>query len=99
MKNSTLIHDLTPEEFQDVILKVVKNQFDLLKKEFKPKEPNVYLTRNDLAEMLKIDLSTIHNWCKKGKLNPVGIGNRVYFLRAEVEAGIISLGKGGQNNE
>jgi len=98
MKNSTLIHDLTPEEFQDVILQVVKTQFELLKKEFTPKEPTEYMTRTMVSEMLKCDISTVHNYTVKNKLKAYGIGNRVYYKRTEVEASLIPL-KGGQNNE
>jgi excisionase family DNA binding protein len=57
---------------------------DDLKKHFQPKESNEYLTRSEVAEMLKINLSTVHNWTKNGKLISYGIGGRVYFKRAEL---------------
>ncbi len=50
-----------------------------------------YLTRRDLASLLDIDISTVHNWSKRGILNPYGIGGRVYYKRSEVEAAIIEL--------
>lgn len=71
----------------------VKHSSNELKQSFEPKTPNEYLTRNELAEMLKCDLSTIHNWTKKGKLIPYGLGNRVYYKRAEVEAVLLPFGK------
>jgi predicted DNA-binding transcriptional regulator AlpA len=92
MKNSTLIHDVTPEQITS-LFEGLQNQISDLKENFEPKTPNEYLTRSQVAEMLKCDLSTIHNWCKKGKLKPMGIGNRVYFLRKDIEAAIIPLGK------
>jgi hypothetical protein len=90
MKNSTLIHDITPEEINS-LFEDLQNQISDLKQNFEPKTPNEYLTRSQVAEMLKCDLSTIHNWCKKGKLKPMGIGNRVYFLRKDIEAAIIPI--------
>lgn len=90
MKNSTLIHDITPEQlismFQDL-----QQQLAELKKNFEPKVPTEYLTRAEVKELLKCDLSTIHNWCKKGKLKPLGIGSRVYFKRSDIEAVLIPL--------
>lgn len=90
MKNSTLIHDITPEQlismFQDL-----QQQLAELKKNFEPKVPTEYLTRAEVKELLKCDLSTIHNWCKKGKLKPLGIGARVYFKRSDIEAILIPL--------
>ena len=79
---------ITPEQLQAEILKGVQSQLDELKKHFTPKEPNEYLTRLEVAEMLNIDLSTLHNWNKKKILNPVCIGARVYYLRSEIEASI-----------
>lgn len=92
MKNATLIHDITPDEITSLFVELQK-QLTELKQNFEPKTPTEYLTRNELAEMLKCDLSTIHNWTKKGKLIPYGIGNRVYYKRHEVEVALTPLGK------
>lgn len=81
----------TPEQLQSEISKGVKSQLDEFLQHFKPVQPAEYLTRQQVAKMFDVDLSTIHNWCKGGKLKPLGIGSRVYFLRAEVEAGLIPL--------
>ena len=82
---------ITPEEFKNLLIKAVKEQVQELKTEFEPKKPTEYLTRSEVALMLKIDLSTVHNWSKSGKLIPYGIGNRVYFKRDEVEKSIIKI--------
>ncbi len=66
-------------------------QLEEIQKNFVPKLPPEYLTRAELAEILKCDLSTIHNWTKKGKLKPYGIGNRVYYKRNEVESSLKPL--------
>ncbi|WP_034042202.1 helix-turn-helix domain-containing protein [Wocania ichthyoenteri] len=82
---------VTPDELTEVIVKGVKSQLDELKKEFQPKQATEYLTRNEVANMLSIDLSTVHNWCKSKKLKPLGIGNRVYFRRTDIEAALVEL--------
>ena len=82
---------VTPEQLQDEIIKGVKSELQQLKKDFQPKRPSEYLTRNEVAEMLKIDLSSVHNWTKKGKLKAYGIGGRVYYKRDEVENAIVEL--------
>jgi excisionase family DNA binding protein len=78
----------TPQQIETAIIAGVKVQIDLLKKEFQPKIPTEYLTRNEVKELLSVDLSTIHNWQKKGKLRAYGIGARVYYKRHEVEQAI-----------
>ena len=69
----------------------LQDQLNELKQSFEPKAPSEYLTRNEVAEMLKCDLSTLWNWAKKGKLIPYGIGNRVYYKRSEIESAILRI--------
>jgi hypothetical protein len=81
----------TPQELQNQINEGVKVQLENFLQHFKPKQPNEYLTRRNIADMFGVDISTVHNWCKSKRLNPLGIGSRVYFLRSEVEASLKPL--------
>ncbi|TDP04077.1 helix-turn-helix domain-containing protein [Flavobacterium sp. 245] len=81
----------SPDQLQKEINEGIKIQLDEFLKHYKPKPPNEYLTRHELAQMFNVDISTIHNWCKRGILQPRGIGGRVYFLRSQVEASIQPL--------
>lgn len=90
------ITQLTPDQFEESIRKAVKSQLDSIKKEITPVAPKEeYLTRKQVAELFQIELSTLHNWCKKGKLKPYGIGNRVYFLRSDIEKALTPLNQQG----
>lgn len=57
----------------------------------KPILKDEYLTRSEVAKMFKVDISTIANWQKSNKLKPLGIGNRVYFLRSDIEQSLTPL--------
>jgi predicted DNA-binding transcriptional regulator AlpA len=81
----------TPQELQQQINEGVKNQLQEFFKKFEPKQPNEYLTRQQVAKMFDVDLSTIHNWSKSKKLKPLGLGARVYFLRSDIEQSLQSL--------
>jgi len=70
---------------------VLNDLKETLHKHFTPKTPTIYLTRKEVAKMLHVDLSTIHNWTKAKKLKAYSIGNRVYFKRKEVEQSIIHI--------
>ncbi len=74
-------------------LEGIKHQLADLKKNFQPKEPTEFLTRQDVAKMLSVDLSTVHNWTKKGILTANQIGGRVYYIRKQVENSLIKLNK------
>jgi excisionase family DNA binding protein len=90
MKSVQLIQ-ITPEQFKDLIVDEFKVQLNDLKNNFSPKEPTELLTRSETAELLKIDLSTLWNWTKSGKLSSYGMGNRVYYKRSEIEAKLILI--------
>ncbi len=81
------------------ILLDINQTINELKQKFEPKEATELLTRNEATEFLKCNLGTLHNWVKKGKLIPYGIGNRVYFKRSDIENALVCLGKknGGEN--
>ena len=72
---------------------LIRNQIEEIKNNFEPKIPVELLTRNEVAEMFKCDLSTVHNWTVRGILIPHGIANRVYYKRHELEAVLIPFGK------
>ena len=82
---------ITPEQLQNEIIKGVQLQLEDLKKHFQAKTPNEYLTRQDVAKMFSIDISSVNNWSKNGKLKPLGMGGRVYFLRSDIESSLTPL--------
>jgi hypothetical protein len=90
MENIQFIQ-ITPDELENRIFDRVNAEFLNLKKEFQPKEPTEFLTRNEVRNLLKINLSTVHNWTKRGKLKAYGIAGRVYYKRIEVEAAMEPL--------
>ena len=89
--DSILFSGVTPQDFKQEILEGVKTYLRELQFQQTEKQTSDYLTRQQVAEMLSIDLSTLHNWTKQGKLIPYGIGHRVYFKRSEIEQAIIKI--------
>jgi excisionase family DNA binding protein len=91
MKNRiTQLHNVSPEEFKNDILSGVQKQFEKFSENFIPKEPTVWLTRKDACDLLGVSLVTIHDWSKKGILQPYKMGNRVRFKRSEIEQTLIN---------
>lgn len=80
----------TKEDFLTSILEGIREVVKDLTKQIAPKE-NDYLTRQETADLLKIDLSTLHSWTKKGKLISYGIQGRVYYKRADIENAMVKL--------
>jgi hypothetical protein len=81
----------SPQDLKNEITADVKVILDHFLRHFKPVQPAEYLTRQTVAKMFDVDLSTVHNWSKSKRLNPLALGSRIYFLRADIEACLIPL--------
>ena len=62
-----------------------------IQKNFEPKLPTEFISRQETADLLKVNLSTIHNYTKQNRLKAYGIGHRVYYKRSEIEEALIKI--------
>ncbi len=89
-----LIYKINPNELKSALIDSVKSQLNEFKKHLENYEKtNDYLSRNDVSKMLGINLSSVHNWTKKGVLRAYQISGRVYYKRSEIEESIVELKK------
>ena len=68
---------------------LIQEELESIKKNLQPKEPVELMSRQEVADYLKIDISTVHNWTRKGRLISYGIGYRVYYRRSEIESSLL----------
>ena len=81
-----------PKELKQDI-ESLKSELAEIKLNLQPKEPTKYLGRREVAQMLDVNISTIHNWTVKGVLTALQIGGRIYYRKKDVEAALIELKK------
>lgn len=83
------------EEFEKRIdsklIQLENNLLSKLKKEFQPKNPEEYLSRSEVAKLLKVTTATLDRWTEQGKLTRYGLGARVFYKRTEVEESLVRL--------
>jgi len=84
MEKSILLHCLSPEEFKSIVKEIIRAEFVAIKKELAIKEYDVLLTRVEASELLKINISTLWHWTKKGRVKAYGTGNRVFYKQDEL---------------
>ena len=58
---STILHNVSAEQI-NTLFQGLQTQIKELKEKFEPVKPTELLTRNEVAEMLKVDLSTLWLW-------------------------------------
>ena len=82
---------LNTEQLQTEILKKLKAELLELSKNSQLKEPKEILTRQDVAELCQVDISTVNNWKNNGVITAYGLGGRVYYKRSEIERAMIKI--------
>lgn len=85
MKTKTIeITEVTVDELADKVadklLEKIKNYIE----DLASNENDIFLTRTETAEYLKVNPSTLWNWTNKGKLKSYGLGNRRYYNKKEI---------------
>lgn len=84
MKNSILLHDVTPEELSEMINEGVKKQLADFKKQLGIHKSEELLTREETCKFLKINSSTLWAWTNKSKVKAYGILGRRYYRKSEL---------------
>ena len=54
------------------------------------------MTAYEVAELLDVPVSTVHEWGRKGTLPRVKLGRHVRFIRSHVEAAIFGAASNGR---
>lgn len=87
--NEIILQGLTTKQLIAGIKVAIKELF--LENENESQNSEVLLTREEVCELLDINLSTLWKYTKKGKLKGYGIGRRVYYKKNEIINSITPL--------
>lgn len=66
-------------------LERLENLLQDIQENYQPKTPEEYLTRQEASELLKINLSTLWAWTKKGRIQSYTLCGKVYYKRSQIE--------------
>ena len=91
MGKSIMLHCITPEELKQIIKEVIQEELLEVRKQLKEKDSEVLLTRQETCEFLKISITTLWQWSKKGKIESYGIGNRIYYKKEDLLKSLVLL--------
>jgi excisionase family DNA binding protein len=85
------ITQLSPEDLQELLKQLLRSELDTLKEQIVKSKAEVLYTREETAERLKIDLSTLHRWTKSGKIISHAIGTRIYYKESSIQQALVKL--------
>ena len=84
MENAILLQNVSLKQLESLMARVVNDQLKEIYNGQPTNEEEVLLTRDEACSYLKISLTSLWKWTKNGKINAYGIGNRVYYKKAEL---------------
>lgn len=88
------IENISVEELTEIIAeKLVDKLEKKIATSISNQNDEELLTRTETAKILKVELTTLWSWTKKGKITAYGIGNRVYYKRGEIMKSLIILNR------
>jgi|AntRauTorckE5430_2_1112549.scaffolds.fasta_scaffold270075_1 hypothetical protein len=82
-----------PEQLREDILSLKSELAEIKLNLQKPTENTKYLGRKEVAKLLNVNISSIHNYTVKGILTAFQLGGKIYYKKAEIEAAMIELKK------
>ena len=82
-----------PEQLREDILSLKSELAEIKLNLQKPTENTKYLGRKEVAELLNVNISSIHNYTVKGILTAFQLGGKIYYKKADIEAAMIKLKK------
>jgi hypothetical protein len=80
------IQEITVDELADKVADKLLNKIKHYLDDLHTNKSEVYLTRQETADFLKINITTLWHWTNKGKIKSYGIGNRRYYNKQEIIA-------------
>lgn len=89
--NITQVFGITPQQLKESILSDLRLELKETLLKFQPKKQTEYLTRKEVAKILKISLVTLSDWNKKGVLKPYRLGNLIRYKTTEIEESLIAI--------
>ncbi|KZE82868.1 helix-turn-helix domain-containing protein [Myroides marinus] len=81
LEGQMIFSGMMASDFLEAVQKMVRA-------ELKNGEPEELLTREEVAEFLKVNLSTVSTWTSQGRLTCYGMGGRRYYKKSEIMAAL-----------
>lgn len=83
--NSTLIQNVSAEELSEALRSIIREELSLLNAK---ETAQRFLSRNEVANLLKISLPTLNQYTRTGIIKGSRIGSRVLYDEAQVRESV-----------
>ncbi|PHQ28795.1 helix-turn-helix transcriptional regulator [Leeuwenhoekiella nanhaiensis] len=85
MKTTTIVTtEISIDELIELISDKLIDKIEHYLKDVNKSQNDLLLTRKEIAKYLRVSITTIHHWMEYEILDPIRIGNRVYFKKQDI---------------
>ena len=103
MMNEILFTGINVNDLLEKIGQVIDSKLSLVAAQTSKENQSKFITRQEVAKLLKISLPTLNEWTKLGWLQSYKLGNRVLYKQDEIELAVSKVAtykfkKGGFNH-
>jgi hypothetical protein len=84
-----LLNGITTEDLKNIIRDVLSENRTISNPQLTSNKD--LLKRSDVSKLLRISLTTLNDWTKRGLLQSYRIGNRVFYKPDEVEESLMQV--------
>jgi hypothetical protein len=86
MAQVTQLTNVSPNELVELIKEGIRTQLQEFSIQInsKPISDKPILSRQETADFFGVSLNCLNDWCNKGILKPIKVGQRTYFNREEL---------------
>jgi hypothetical protein len=93
-KNSTLIENVSSDQFMELMVFMFRKELESFKKELSNQSANDDLmSREQVLDFLKIDASTLYRYQCANKIAVYKLSNKCFYKRNEILESLIKLKK------
>ena len=86
--NQVLFTGINLNELLEKIGQVIDSKLNQAAAQNSKQNQSDFITRRDVADLLKISLPTLNDWTKLGWLQAYKLGNRVLYKKDEIELAV-----------
>lgn len=86
-----LLQGLGLNDFKNLIGEILEQKLSIHQTQKHQTSDNSYLSRKEVTSLLKISLTTLNDWSKRGIIQSYRIGNRILYKKSEIEQAITQV--------
>ncbi len=91
VKEQFILNGLTVERLSEMIREAVHEEMQQMQVPVWREQNDRYLSRKEVATLLKISLVTLTSWINRGKIKAHKIGGRVLFRECDIKESVAQI--------